>query len=195
MTTVTQIQKSLVLHDDRLSFVQDTTGDAMWQGKYFSGISFEDDPVTGAIIAVVGYRFGKLHGAWRSWDAAGRALEEEYYEGGAFHGPRRKWYANGRLAESEYSERFILIAARRWNESGTLISEKRLLETEPRWAQLEKERARGPRPIVDIDLATMTFFERPEGWGRNESDLPPPPRAPSLELCRALEQQSISSRP
>jgi hypothetical protein len=184
----------LVVHDGRLSFVEDTTGDALLDGRYFSGISFEEDPQTRVILAVVGYHFGKFHGAWRSWDVAGRPIEEEYYHGGAFHGPRRKWYPSGQLAESLHSERFINMRTKRWDENGGLIEEKYLLETEPRWAKLEAERKRGPRPIVDIDLATLTFFERPEGWGRNESDLPPPPPPPSLELCRALEARSLARR-
>lgn len=184
----------LVVHDDRLGFVEDTTGDALLDGQYFSGISFEENAATRAVIAVVGYHFGKLHGAWRSWDVAGRLTEEEYYARGGYHGPRRKWYANGQLAESLHSEHFINMRTKRWDENGRLTEEKYLLETEPRWAKLEEERKRGPRPIVDIDLATLTFFERPEGWGRNESDLPPPLPPPSLELCRALEARTLGRR-
>lgn len=184
----------LVLHGDRLSYTEDSAGDALWQGKYFSGISFEEHPATGAVIVVVGHRFGKLHGAWRAWDIAGRPTEEQYYEKGGGHGPLRRWYPNGQLAESLYSEHSIDTRTTRWDENGRLVEERYLLETDPSWAKLEQERKRGPRPIVDIDLATLTFFERPEGWGRNESDLPSPPPPPSLELCRALEARGLARR-
>lgn len=173
---------------------QDSVGDALWEGKYFSGIAYEDHPATGAVLSVVGYRFGKRHGAIREWNGAGHPIDEEYEDLGGGHGPFRKWYPNGQLAEAGHTEHSINLWSKRWDEDGRLMEEKYLLETDPRWGELEAERKRGPSPIIDIDLATLTFFERPEGWGRNESDLPPPPRAPSLELCRALEAQSLRAR-
>ncbi len=178
---------TLVVNINRLVWEQDSVGDALWEGKYFSGIVFEDDPVNGTVLAVVGYRFGKRHGAVREWNRAGRLLDEEYEDVGGSHGPFRKWYPNGQLAMSGYTEHSINLRSKRWAEDGKLLEEKYLLEGDPRWAKLEAERKRGPSPIIDIDLATLAFFERPEGWGRNELDLPQPQPPPSLQLCRSLE--------
>lgn len=190
----TELAQPLVLNLDRLGTENTCAGCTLWEGKYFSGIAFEAHEATGTILAIAGFRHGMWHGAIREWDAAGRPLEEEYSEGGAPHGPSRKWYDNGQVAEFAYSERFINLHRKRWDENGRLIDEKVLLENEPRWAKLIEERQRGPRPIVDIDLATLTFFERPEGWGRNETDLPWPHEPPTWELCHELEARSLARR-
>jgi hypothetical protein len=184
--------RTLIVNVDRLTWEQDSVGDALWEGKYFSGIAFEEHLPTGTVLAVIGYRFGKLHGAAREWDATGRLLEEEYYDQGGNHGPIRKWYRSGQLAESAHSEHSIDMRSKRWDDNGKLVEETYLLESDARWAKLQEERKRDSSPTVDIDLSTLTFFERPEGWGRNESDLPPPQPPPSVELCRALETHSLA---
>jgi antitoxin component YwqK of YwqJK toxin-antitoxin module len=99
--------KTLILNVERLTREQDSVGDALWEGSYFSGIAFEEDAATGTVVAVTGYRFGKLHGAAREWDTAGWLIEEEYNDQGGNHGPIRKWYPNGQLAESAHSEHSI----------------------------------------------------------------------------------------
>jgi hypothetical protein len=184
----------LIVNVDKLNWEQDSVGDCLLGGKYFSGIAFEAHSGTGTIVAVTGYRFGKLHGAARERDPSGLLREEEYNDQGGNHGPIRKWHRNGQLAESAHSEHSINLRSKRWDESGKLIEEKYLLETDARWRRLQEERKRGACPIIDIDLKTLTFFERPEGWGRNEADLTPPQPPPSLELCRALEAQTLASR-
>lgn len=178
---------TLVVNINRLIWEQDSVGDALWEGRYFSGIAYEEHPATGTVLAVVGYRFGKRHGAIREWNVAGRLLDEEYEDVGGSHGPFRKWHQNGQLAESGYTEHSINLRLKRFAEDGKLLEEKHLPESDARWAKLEAERKRGPAPIVDIDLTTLTFFERPEHWGMNELDLPQPLPPPSLQLCRARE--------
>ncbi len=184
---------TLVVNLDRLDVEQDTIGDSLLKGEYFTGIAFEEHAATGSVVAVVGFRDGKRHGAVRDWTSDGRLTEEEYLERGAPHGPRRTWHRNGQLAVCEYSEHFFLIQSKRWDENGMLVEEYSLRDaaTLQKLAEAHKRR---PRPIIDIDLKTLTFFERPEGWGRSDTDLPAPQAAPSLVLCRALEAQTLAGR-
>jgi len=185
--------RTLVVNNDRLENEQDSVGDALLDGDYFTGVAFEVHEATGAVVGVSGYKYGKRHGPFRVWHRSGRLKEEEYVELGAFHGPTRRWHRDGQLAEFEHYERFILTRSKRWDESGKLINEYSLRDAAT-LAKLEHERKGRPRPVIDIDLTSFTFFERPEAWGQNESDLPAPQAAPSLELCRALEARSSSER-
>ena len=185
---------TLIVNVDQLRWERDSAGDALWGEKYFSGIAFEGHPTNNSVLSVTGYRFGKRHGASREWNVEGRLIDEEYEDVGGSHGPFRKWYPNGQLAESGHTEHSINVRFQRWDENGRLLEEKYLLESDPRFAKLEAERERAPSPIIDIDLKTLSFFDRARDWGRSAADLPPPQPAPSLELCRLLSARSLADR-
>jgi hypothetical protein len=73
----------------------------------------------------------------------------------------RRWHSNGQLAEFEYRERFVRLRVKRWDETGKLLTENYHPMGDPLWAKLQEERKRSAQPVVDIDLKTLTFFERP----------------------------------
>ena len=112
-----------VVNLDRIEIEQDSVGDALFEGKYFTGIAFEVHPTTMGVTGVVGYRDGKRHGALREWDSRCRPTDEEYVDLGGVHGPRRRWHRNGTLAESEHDEYAVLTLRKHWNENGTPLEE------------------------------------------------------------------------
>lgn len=156
--------------------------DTLLNGKLFSGVAFELCAATGGVVSLLGFRNGRLHGPLRGWAPSGVIVEEKYYYLGGYHGPRRRWHEDGQLAESCHSEYDVNWRTKRWGEDGRLLEEKHLVESDPRWRRIEEADARYANRIVDIDLSTLSFFERPKGWGRDESDLPPPPGPPSRAL-------------
>lgn len=182
--------RTLVVNLERLGVEPDTVGNSLLDGHSFTGVAYEEGPNAGSIVGVYGYHLGKLHGPFRVWHHDGLLKEEEYRAKGALHGPRRTWHRNGQLAESSYTDYRVTTRLKRWDERGAVLESFLVAEDSAVWTKVEAERARGLRAILEIDLKTLSFLERPERWGRDESELPPPQRAPSLELCRALEVTS-----
>ena len=180
----------MIVNIERLEWTDDGYGDKTLDGKYYTGVAFEVDEETNLIIGLVGYLDGRFHGASRSWSPSGQPIRETYYFNGGYHGPLRKWHQNGVLAEEDYCEYGLGTRGRKWNEHGELVEETGLREGDYRIEQLERERARGLKPVVDIDLSTLQFFERGIGWGENPADISPPPPPPSTALCRSLETRA-----
>ena len=94
------------------------------------------------------------------------------------------------IAAFVYTDQLVTSRIQRWDEDGKLLEDFSMRTDTPTFAKLEQNRKRRPYPVVDIDLKTLTFFERPADWGRDLAALPPPQAAPSLELCRLLEAQT-----
>lgn len=135
-------------------------------GVLFTGIAYERDARTGALIGLMGFRDGRIHGPSRTWDSTGHMREEEYYYLGGLHGPYRHWDEAGRLIHESYREHSISHWERTW-DSSTGLSTTYKISFDPK-SQAELERTRRswgyPVPVIDIDLQSWQFVERPAGW-------------------------------
>lgn len=114
-----------------------------YKGQRYSGVAYDKEAKTGVIVGIGGFDGGFLRGPDRVWTPSGILQEETFYRYGSFHGPRREWHPDGTLKLNEY-----------WNGD----------ERTPPEGSTE--------PVIDIDLDTMEFVERPWGWGREPT--PPP---------------------
>jgi hypothetical protein len=54
-----------VVQIEYLATEQESIGDVCLDGKLFTGIAFEVRPTAGSVTGVLGYRYGKRHGAAR----------------------------------------------------------------------------------------------------------------------------------
>lgn len=114
-----------------------------YKGQRYSGVAYDKDAKTGVVVGLGGFDGGWLRGPDRLWTPSGILLVETFYLYGDFHGPNRQWHPDGTLKLNEY------------------------------WKAGKRTSFDGPaEPIVDIDLDTMEFVERPWGWGREPT--PPP---------------------
>lgn len=68
--------------------------------------------------------------------------------------------------ELDYMFRKAKMTIRRkiWDERGDLIKDETIDPESSTFAQLQKRRAGRDDPIIDIDIESMEFFERPLGW-------------------------------
>ena len=155
---------------DQLDTADDGSGCILLNGNLFFGIAYEHDEKSGILIGLAGYFFGAAHGASRDWHANGKLATEIYHKTGSRHGPWREWYETGAPKVHSYWECDLCLWKTRWDEHGNLVEDYRLA-SESKYARKIEERLReGNWRIIDIDVETMEFFERPQGWGK---DLPP----------------------
>ncbi|MFZ5892483.1 MAG: toxin-antitoxin system YwqK family antitoxin [Myxococcota bacterium] len=155
---------------DELDTTNDGYGDTILNGKLYSGVAYERFENGAALRSVSGFRSGKLHGASREWYASGRLKDETFYHMGAYHGPVRKWYPDGALQEEGYWEQGIRIREKQWGTDGVLLKEMSIRPDSADYqALLERRAAYKDVPVVDIDMQTLEFVERPAGWGSDAS--------------------------
>ena len=155
---------------DLLDVSDDGTKDILLDGKLFSGIAYEHDDDSGVLIGLAGYSFGASHGPFRTWHPHGKIATEFYYRNGLRNGPQREWHKTGIPKLHSYWECDFCLWKYEWDEHGAL-SENFKLESESKYALKIRERlSQGTWKTIDIDVKTMEFFERPQGWGK---DLPP----------------------
>ena len=155
---------------EKTDISDDGSGDILFDGKLFSGIAYEYDEEFGTLIGLAGYSLGARHGASRDWYQNGKLATEVYYRNGLRNGPWREWHENGAPKFHSYWECDFCLWQTEWDERGTLTQDFRP-ELESKYARKIEERLReGNWRIIDIDVETMEFFERPQGWGK---DLPP----------------------
>jgi len=158
-----------VVDEDEVVPSDDEFADYFYEGQLFTGISREKDPRTGAIIAVAGYNDGKLHGAARNWYADGQMASEEFRYNGAHHGPQREWYPSGQLKRAGYVDRGVTVWEMTWNERGELTSTHDVTQLPDQLERLAQARTQKSKyKVIDIDLNTWEFIERPDGWRIDE---------------------------
>jgi hypothetical protein len=155
-----------------LGETDDAYGDVTLDGRLFSGVAYEKDAPTGALLALTGYREGKAHGPLRVWYPSGQIRTEVYNHGGGLHGPWREWYPDGGLSLDSYYEHNFKLRSKRWSEEGRLIETFELDPASPAFSDVSERRAKRNDPIVDIDLNDWELVERAAGWGRDETELP-----------------------
>jgi len=103
---------------------------------------------------------------------SGRVAAEYYHDGGGLHGPYREWYPSGRLRLDAYYEHGYPTRRTSFGEDGGVLEDERLDPESPNAARLQRERKRRRKhEIIDIDLKTWDFVERPPGWGADGSGL------------------------
>lgn len=139
-------------------------------GSLFTGIAVERTE-TGALIGLAGFSLGSKHGPWRSWHVNCLPKKEFYFLDGARNGPLRKWYENGELAYDAYWECDYCIRAKGWNELGKMVKDYKMTSDSRYFPSLKKERAQRQWRVLDIDIETLEFIERPPGWGRDGTEL------------------------
>lgn len=154
----------LIVNLDDVEDADDPYGDALYQGKLFSGIAFEMDPVTRSLRSLSGYDCGKYSGPSREWYPNGQIAVEDYYKYGGHHGPQREWYPDGRLRRAAYVDCGVLVWRKVWDESGTLLEERDTRPGTPLHDRLLAAREKEGGPVIDIDVHDWRFIERPEGW-------------------------------
>jgi antitoxin component YwqK of YwqJK toxin-antitoxin module len=158
-----------VVDEDEIVPSDDEFADYLYEGQLFTGISREKDPRTGTIIAVAGYSDGKLHGAVRSWYANGQMAREEFRYNGAYHGPQREWYPSGQLKKAGYVDRGVTVWEKTWSEQGELTSNHDVEALPDQLDRLTQARTKlSSFKVIDIDVNTWEFVERPDGWRIDE---------------------------
>jgi hypothetical protein len=156
---------------DRLGETDDAYADVTLDGRLFSGVAYERD-ADGHLICLCGYVDGKAHGAFRVWTTSGQIVTEHYFDGGGLHGPYREWYPSGQLRLDAYYEHGYSTRKQTFAEDGRVLESERLDAESPNAARIAKQRKRRSRAIIDIDLTTWDFVQRPEGWGADGAGLP-----------------------
>lgn len=104
----------------------------LWQGERFSGVAFERYP-SGQLRSEVEYRNGVKQGAARFWYESGQLRRECVLWNGSAHGASTEWYQEGRLKVMEKFEHGIVVEAKHWNESGELVKEYCMKESDPNY--------------------------------------------------------------
>ncbi|MYS24960.1 hypothetical protein GA0115240_172015 [Streptomyces sp. DvalAA-14] len=97
-----------------------------YQGRLFTGETYEENPRTRVVVAETTYRDGLEDGPTRGWYPDGEIEFEGTVERGLPKGVWRSWHRNGRLAEEkEFGGRQGgVVALRRWSEDGELVEER-----------------------------------------------------------------------
>ncbi|WP_328914317.1 MULTISPECIES: toxin-antitoxin system YwqK family antitoxin [unclassified Streptomyces] len=97
-----------------------------YQGRLFTGETYEENPRTGVVVALTTYRGGLEDGPTKGWYPDGELEFEGFVERGLPTGLWRSWHKNGQLAEEkEFGGRLGgVVAIRRWSENGGLIDER-----------------------------------------------------------------------
>lgn len=164
------VQVNIVNIDD---LDESVDGDCLYRGKLFTGVSYEREEAQGVLVGLMGFFNGKPHGAARGWETVGRIKYERYYYIGALHGPYREWDESGRLVYESYRECGFSLWEREWSPSRGLATKYRIESSPGDRKELDRTRERrGPISVVDIDLQTWQFVERPPGW--YPEDMQPP---------------------
>ncbi|VTS06064.1 toxin-antitoxin system YwqK family antitoxin [Tuwongella immobilis] len=129
--------------DELLDYDEDL-GVYTFNGEPFTGLAFQSGP-GGWIRSDEEYRDGLPWGVSRTWHSSTQLASESRTVGGVWHGPRREWHPTGQLALEEELEFGIALRRRRWDESGAIVEDFLLLETDPNYETLLMFRKHNPR--------------------------------------------------
>lgn len=108
-------------------------------GKPFTGLIVYDAP-EGWVEGEEPHRDGLAWGTRRRWHAPNVLAEEAQLAHGAYHGVVRKWHENGVLADASNYEYGVRVSGRRWDETGNLIDDFQLEESDPAFEILQASR-------------------------------------------------------
>ncbi|HTV21908.1 MAG TPA: hypothetical protein VMG12_24630 [Polyangiaceae bacterium] len=162
---------TLPVDADRLGETDDAYADTTLDGQLFSGVAYERD-AEGHLISLCGYVDGKMHGAFRVWTPSGTIVSEYYYVGGGLHGPYREWDASGRLRLDAYYEYSHSTRRKTFAADGSVLEDEPIDPESPNAARIARARKRRSGELVDIDLKTWSFSQKPAGWGADGAGLP-----------------------
>ncbi len=99
----------------------EVTGDGavLYQGRPFTGETFETDPQD-QVILEQSYLNGLQHGPEREYSADGSLFSEGQFRRGHEVGVHRYWHPNGQLSrEEQFTDDGELVEVRHWSEDGT----------------------------------------------------------------------------
>jgi antitoxin component YwqK of YwqJK toxin-antitoxin module len=91
----------------------------------------------GTLEAEEEFRDGLLSGRKRAWHPGGGLELEAECALGAFHGRVRRWHESGQLASDAVYEYGIRVQGRAWDESGALVEDYALAESDPAFGLLQ----------------------------------------------------------
>jgi antitoxin component YwqK of YwqJK toxin-antitoxin module len=112
---------------------KETEGKYLLAGEPFTGFVF-DLHDNGQLEVEQEFRDGFASGAARNYFESGNLEEESHWRGGVYHGLRRTWHQNGQLASEELFEWGGVLSRKRWDETGELVEDYWLQESDPEFA-------------------------------------------------------------
>jgi antitoxin component YwqK of YwqJK toxin-antitoxin module len=101
------------------------------------------------------YRDGLLSGGKRAWHRPGVLEQEAECAQGVFHGRVRQWHESGLPATDEVYEYGIRLRGQAWDESGNLVEEYTLSESDPDFDILQAFRRGEAEPGAAADGGGM----------------------------------------
>jgi hypothetical protein len=94
----------------------------LYEGKPFTGLSYDYDAKTGNLIKEKSYWEGGLHGFIKEWYPNGQTRLECRYFHGDLYGDLKEWHENGRLKREVVCWSSLYPLKRKiWDEVGNLI--------------------------------------------------------------------------
>lgn len=165
------MEPTLKIHIDELEESEDSSMDMLYQGKLFTGVAFKENPKNGQLILLEGYYEGHSYGCCREWYQNGQLWYENYLMQSLSyrqHGPSRRWYPDGKLESESYYEVGYLIWEKHWNKDEIMDGYYKIKPGSYVYSEYQKKlheyknRIGQIYPIIDVDLKTWEFVERPE---------------------------------
>ena len=98
-------------------------------GEPFTGV-LEFPRPDGHLEGEEEYKDGLLSGLRQCWYESGQLQEESECAWGGYHGQVREWHENGQLASRRVYAYGIKLEAQQWDESGALVGEYRISDSE-----------------------------------------------------------------
>lgn len=120
-------------------------------GNPFTGICYEEHPISKRVVSETEYVDGLKHGIERRCNADGNLESEGHFWQGMAHGDDRYWYQNGQLRIWIHWELSHEVERMDWSEDGVLMQHRTLTPEEQ--SSLERARQRfgnpeSPRPAL-----------------------------------------------
>jgi hypothetical protein len=162
--------KTRIIPRDELGITDDAYGDITLDDFLFNGVAFERNE-DGLLLLLVGFKSGKHHGPTRYWYPSGHIESEHYFYLGGLQGPVREWYESGQPKRNDYVEYGYSLRRRNWNADGTPAAPLAYTPTKETLDSIAKRRRQYSAPIIDIDLTSWEFVQKPVGWGLDPSEL------------------------
>lgn len=100
-------------------------------GVPFTGVAITKDTHGGWVQAEEEYKDGVVCGLVKTWHAPDVLATEEVCAWGVRHGNFREWSESGQLIAEGYYQYGIRVSEKIWDESGKLIEDYQLKETDP----------------------------------------------------------------
>ena len=105
----------------------------------FTGVAFSLDE-DGSLESESEYKDGLKWGVERHWFGPGKLQYEAELQRGAVYGKKRVWHPDGKLKEEGDYERGIALKRKKWDQSGHLVEDFELKETDSNFELLQQLR-------------------------------------------------------